>query len=513
MNSADVPRAEFASRLQVAWEGRWRPFWESLCILLFHRTPLPAGVTAIPAFRDVGLRGLIPGRALVLSVALHVLLLILPLPHFLKQPPKRLLASSIRIEYDLRWAPATPFLPAIAPSRLPGKKLATGSKPQEALPAKGKGAEAYNPQTIVSNPPQPNHPRQTLLTQFATKTLRLRQLELPNIVIPPAPLQTGSAPPLAPPAVAHLQPVVPLPAMELENIQPRLARNVNAESTPAVKPPEVSAATAASGITAVGTGNLPGVVALNAQPARPTPVLEIPEAHLRARFTAGPQTGAGPPDSEPGAGIAAAGGAAVIQLREVLVSGGGAAVVQPVIAGPPPLAAAPAPTRAERQPAAKPAERAQELLDAITPGMRPGAAGRYRRVYTIYINMPNLTSQSGSWVLRFSELNEADQAAPGGASDDDDNGIAAPQAVKKVDPRYPPSARQERIEGTVLLYAVIRSDGAVTDVAVVRGVDARLDVSAVEAFRRWRFQPGTKNGHAINLEVLIEIPFRLLPLL
>jgi len=146
------------------------------------------------------------------------------------------------------------------------------------------------------------------------------------------------------------------------------------------------------------------------------------------------------------------------------------------------------------------------MVGGLTPGSRIGAAASGRRVYTIYINMPNLTSQSGSWVLRFAELGGEYSLAVGGAAD---YPIVAPVAMRKVDPRYPAAARYTGIEGIVLLYGIIRSDGSVDGVQVVRGLHTLLDESAVDAFQRWRFQPGQKNGSAVPLEVVVEIPFRL----
>ena len=77
------------------------------------------------------------------------------------------------------------------------------------------------------------------------------------------------------------------------------------------------------------------------------------------------------------------------------------------------------------------------LLSAITRG-RAAKAGFFgsKRWYTAYINMPNLTSGSGSWVLRFAEL-ENDGAEPA-----KDGEISSPGTVKKADPH--PSALRNR---------------------------------------------------------------------
>jgi TonB family protein len=60
-----------------------------------------------------------------------------------------------------------------------------------------------------------------------------------------------------------------------------------------------------------------------------------------------------------------------------------------------------------------------------------------------------------------------------------------------------------------MLYAVIRGDGTVSDVRVLRGVDERLDRYAATALSRWHFLPATKNGDAVTLEAVVMIPFRI----
>jgi protein TonB len=87
--------------------------------------------------------------------------------------------------------------------------------------------------------------------------------------------------------------------------------------------------------------------------------------------------------------------------------------------------------------------------------------------------------------------------------------ISSPVAVKKVDPKYAPAAIRERVEGTVTLAAQILRNGNVTSVKVVQGLDPRLDLSAVRALTLWRFEPARKKGVPIDLEVLVQIPFRL----
>ena len=121
-----------------------------------------------------------------------------------------------------------------------------------------------------------------------------------------------------------------------------------------------------------------------------------------------------------------------------------------------------------------------------------------RKFYSMTLNMPNLNSAGGSWVIRFAELKNSR----------DKGDLAAPVAVQKVDPAYPLELIRRNVQGTVTLYAVIRSDGSVGEVRVLRGVDDRLDAYARAALTHWRFQPATKNGNAVDLEAVVAIPFR-----
>ena len=123
-----------------------------------------------------------------------------------------------------------------------------------------------------------------------------------------------------------------------------------------------------------------------------------------------------------------------------------------------------------------------------------------RKYYSMALNMPNLTSSGTSWIIRFAEMNPQPGSA-GGL-------VSAPVALSKVDPAYPPTLMRDRVEGTVILYAVIRSDGSVSEVRVLQGVDDILDENARDALRKWHFRPGTKNGAPVDLEAVFKIPFR-----
>ena len=122
-----------------------------------------------------------------------------------------------------------------------------------------------------------------------------------------------------------------------------------------------------------------------------------------------------------------------------------------------------------------------------------------RRSYSMILNMPNLNSAGGSWIIRFAELKQSEDRAE----------LIAPEATHKVDPGYPTELMRQNVQGTVTLYAVIRSDGTVGNVRVLNGADERLDVLASSALRRWHFLPALRDGSPIDLEAVFMIPFRI----
>jgi TonB family protein len=121
-----------------------------------------------------------------------------------------------------------------------------------------------------------------------------------------------------------------------------------------------------------------------------------------------------------------------------------------------------------------------------------------RKYYTMLLNTPNLTSTSGSWIFRFAELDLRTKSGQ----------LTAPVALAKVDPAYPADLMRDGVEGVVICYAVIRSDGTVGDVKILEGFDSRLDENARRALSRWHFRPGTRNGAPVDLEMVVRIPFR-----
>jgi len=61
------------------------------------------------------------------------------------------------------------------------------------------------------------------------------------------------------------------------------------------------------------------------------------------------------------------------------------------------------------------------------------------------------------------------------------------------------------------LFAVIRKDGQVDAIEIIRGIDQRLDRSAADALAKWHFEPARRGGIPVDVDAVFEVPFRLAP--
>ena len=88
-------------------------------------------------------------------------------------------------------------------------------------------------------------------------------------------------------------------------------------------------------------------------------------------------------------------------------------------------------------------------------------------------------------------------------------GVTAPKVTKEVRVSYPPDAARAKVQGGVALEAVVRADGTVGEVRVVRSLDKQygLDDEAVKALKQWQFTPGQKDGVAVPVLVEVEMTF------
>ena len=90
------------------------------------------------------------------------------------------------------------------------------------------------------------------------------------------------------------------------------------------------------------------------------------------------------------------------------------------------------------------------------------------------------------------------------------SGVTAPVAIYQPLPLYTEEARKARVEGIVLIQAVIRKDGSVDSFRVIRGLGYGLDESAINTIAtKWRFRPGAMHGVPVDVQANIEVTFRL----
>ena len=86
--------------------------------------------------------------------------------------------------------------------------------------------------------------------------------------------------------------------------------------------------------------------------------------------------------------------------------------------------------------------------------------------------------------------------------------VQAAKLVNKVQPIYPPLARQTRISGTVRLHAIIGKNGSVEQLSVESG-HPLLVQSALDAVKQWRYQPTLLNGEPVEVDTEIDVIFSL----
>src|SRR6266852_3012170 len=362
--------------------------------------------------------------------------------------------------------------------------------------------------------PGPARPRLQISQETLSK-LRPRELRKVKLTAEPAPdLSTldqklgDIAPSMLPNAPAR-------PKLELNaGAAPRLAQRTQMRAEEPA--PDVT--------TAQANGNAATFIALSATPGPPAPVVP-PQGNLAARVSISPEgkqpgVPGGAPYGTPGAnggaggGPASSGGTATGNGDgkngiDVSISGGHPHANSAISgSGDPPRVSA-APPRAlilkpdpHTRPDDAPERTGPPNFAALPPAAQPEQIFASRKIYKMLVNMPNLNSATGSWILNFSEM-RANSGGPG----TDSSEVSAPSPLRKIDPTYPPTLINDHVEGEVVLYAVIRRDGSVDSIQLVRGIDEQLDANAMQALSQWKFRPATKQGTPVDLEAIVHIPF------
>lgn len=525
-------------KLAIAW-GEFRQSSTSSFFALFAWPLIPRKFLGSDYFRDCWVERRIPKRAVLAAALWHAVFLLAPFS---------LLTAVVRHNsaFDntrLTWSGPIEDFPALE-IRAAKPKLVSRNNAAKLPPPRG--ADAFHPrQRIIVDPVRPNHPRQTLINPVAPQLAPKLLPELPNIVQ----LQAAAAPArprieISADALAKLHPrqrrvaaVTSTPLPDVPNLEqkpaelslavspnaparPKLDLNAGAaprvaeraQSGDPVPAPEFAAPQSAA------NGNPSTLIALSAAPAALKPDVEAPQGNLAARVSISPEgTKRGAPDGSANAPADTTGAATTSSG-----SGGGKSPVGISISGGNPqpkgttsgLGGAKLSLPSARSLAARPESSARPdgasertgppNFSILPPGAKPEQVFAGKRVYSMAVNTANLNSASGSWIMNFSELS-ADQDGPRAASAD----LTGLALVRKVDPKYPPELIEQNVQGEVILYAVIRADGTVDGIQVVRGIDPQLDANARSALSQWKFRPAMKNGVAVDLEAVVHIPFKI----
>jgi protein TonB len=88
-------------------------------------------------------------------------------------------------------------------------------------------------------------------------------------------------------------------------------------------------------------------------------------------------------------------------------------------------------------------------------------------------------------------------------------GVTPPRPIYSPDPEFSEEARKAKYQGTCTLMIVVSPDGRPTNIRVVNSLGMGLDEKAIETVKTWRFEPGLKDGHAVSVEMAVEVDFHL----
>jgi TonB family protein len=408
-----------------------------------------------------------------------------------------------REKLDLPIAPA-PLVPAASLSRLtPDMDNSVVAPPPDAQRMARRRDLPQMQTSVVAPPPD--------ITASASKVFQSPQAA---VIEPPPNVQAVSTR-AGDINIARASVIEPAPQLALASQHasrgsgPRAVTQVGAPQV-IPPPPSLSSSTGSSKSRSGGSATGKQFVALSLNPAVGAPP-EPPAGNRRGTFTAsveGKAGASGTPGSASGTGKSAAKGSGGEKnnLPSGLYVGTPAKPATSVVAGDPSANK----VRDTVNPNLLAGVRPPRITAPSAHTLQPGDVSRLseaerqvfgdRKFYSLTLNMPNLNSAGGSWVIRFAELQKNGNAQVTSL-------LSAPAAVRKVDPAYPMQLMRENVAGTVIVYGVIHADGSVGNVRVLRSVDDRIDQFASQAVAQWKFDPATKNGTPVEVEATFQIPF------
>ena len=364
-------------------------------------------------------------------------------------------------------------------------------------------------QEIVAPPPEADRTQPT--SREKTNAPQLA------VIAPPPEVDADSSRRLGDLDIARSTVIAPAPQLSIdEQRASRSASTLSAQSVPVIAPPP-------SIVTNSGARPGGNVIALSLHPAVTAPA-EAVAGNRRGSFATTPEGHHGSAGAVAGNGSGTGKGDATAPAKHSRDLPGGLYVGK--VANSPSAVSGSGPATTSNSYAVNP----NLLADARPPRvstrtLQPETTSRLseeeravfgsRKFYSLSLNMPNLNSAGGSWVIRFAALNERNSldfngraSASTEAAAPSNDELSAPSAMRKVDPAYPLELMRQNVGGTVILYAVIRSDGTVGNIRVLRSVDERLDRYASQAIAKWQFEPARKSGSPVDVEATFWIPFK-----
>jgi TonB family protein len=522
--------------LTIAWNSFHQNFFSELGAFL-HFTRVPKGEPLYNVFKDSRIQRRMPYRALLAAALWHVVFFIVPWPS-VSMAPKHVKALE---NTELTWSGPIDDLPLLNVPRESHKAPAKTAAADPPAP----GTDAFHPrQRIYTDPAHPTHPRQTLVNTSAPMEAPKFLPALPNMVqlaSPNAPARPHLE--INEQALAKLRPkqikkeaTTVAPAPDVANMEthptdvsiaqinegparPHLEINAGAAPRVAERTQNGDVAPApdvATGPTAAVNGASSTIIALSSAPAPPAPAVEVPKGNLAAHVAISPEgkgsgTGGGsanPASTSNGNSGSNAGGSGNSNIG-ISISGGnpkpnagvsglGSGAAKLNLPKSTSIYKRPDPNTTVEDP---PERTGPPNFATLSPGAQPEQIFAGHRIYTMNADTPNINSYTGSWIIHFSELHVLGEARTNAQ-------LSAPAPIRKVDPKYPQDLVRQHVQGEVILYGVIRADGSVDSIQLVKSLDKQIDANSIEAFRQWKFRPATKDGQPVAIEAIVHIPFR-----
>jgi TonB family protein len=522
--------AEILGSLQIQTAGT--PEYQPFSHMLLVQSKMPVR----------GLAYSVVGHAIVISLLLFVSALHLGTSTF------HMTREMLEQNYTLTYYRPSDLLPLMS-SPKPGPKDPAGERPRV---TPSKGSTSYHPtQTTQSAPVKPDNPNQTVVQPKTPDVVIKKDLKLPNIVVwnveePKTDLVKLAGKTATPLSNMTLPaPQIKVHDSEVKNVDRSLAE-LNIKTDLINTQPKMMVQPGASPEWAVGNEsgksdeliNIPGspgdaslknLVVLSANPSLPTPgSLRVPAGNRSGAFSISPEGNrTGSPDGMDeglvgggvhggggtgGNGSGAGGGRDIAQIRipGISVKGGGAQMPSPGAVG------SVRPNFSEMVTIEEPAESYNiTIVEGRSGGAGLGVYGVLtgKRNYTVFIPMPG-----GRWIMQFSEMPDPkENGAPSVSSNRAPSGqltigmgeaIAQPRPYRKVDPGRPEDEELAKLRGLTVLFAIIRKDGAIDRVRVVRSLNPALDDRAMEALKKWKFKPALLGNDPIEVQALFGIPFK-----